>query len=123
MKPNRQPGSLRSWPCRLHRGLLWTAAVLGAPLARADTLDVPAEYSTIQAAIDAAFDGDEVHVARGTYDEHIDFLGKTITVRSVDGPNVTTLGPLGPTLIGGLPPSGQSLWYVPVHGSIRSELL
>jgi len=51
-------------------------------------LYVPAEYSTIQAAINAAFDGDEIIVSNGTYtgngNRDIDFNGKSITVRSED---------------------------------------
>ena len=47
-------------------------------------LNVPADYATIQAAIVAAADGDEVIVSPGTYFENIDFLGKTVTVRGVD---------------------------------------
>ena len=55
------------------------------------TLYVPADYNNIQAAIDAAFDGDEVIVADGVYtgegNHDIDFQGKAITVRSENGPN------------------------------------
>jgi len=55
---------------------------------------IPDEYATIQAAIDECVDGDVVIVAPGTYtgpgNRDIDFLGKAITVRSIDpnDPNV-----------------------------------
>ena len=42
-------------------------------------------YSTIQSAIGDAGTGDTVLVYDGTYTERIDFLGKAITVRSVNG--------------------------------------
>lgn len=45
---------------------------------------VPLDYATIQWVIDASADGDTVVVRRGRYCENIDFLGKDITVISMD---------------------------------------
>jgi predicted outer membrane repeat protein len=67
------------------------AALPLADAARADTLDVPAQCATIQAAIVAAEPGDTVLVAPGTYVETIDFLSKAITVESSGGAEVTTI--------------------------------
>ena len=57
----------------------------------ADTLKVPGQYPTIQAAIDAASDNDIVLVAPGTYAENIDFLGKAIQVTSSEGKDQTLI--------------------------------
>jgi len=57
----------------------------------ATTLNVPADFPTIQAAIKASSDGDTVLVAPGTYTESIDFLGKAITIESAQGPGGTTI--------------------------------
>src|SRR5947209_17851598 len=59
--------------------------------ARAATINVPAGQPTIQAAINAASNGDTVLVAPGTYYENINFMGKAITVTSYCGPEVTTI--------------------------------
>lgn len=59
--------------------------------AQGATIHVPADYSTIQAAINAASNGDTIVVAPGTYQENIDFQGKAITVMSSGGSTVTTI--------------------------------
>jgi len=52
-------------------------------------------YETIQAAINAAANGDEIEVAPGTYNEAINFKGKTIRLYSSGGPEVTTIDGTG----------------------------
>ncbi len=47
-------------------------------------ITVPGDYSTIQAAIDAAVHGDEIIVSPGVYAENIRFHGKNIILRSTD---------------------------------------
>ena len=69
--------------------VLIIAIVTAGRAANAATIHVPANFSTIQAAIDAAAAGDTVLVAPGTYVERIDFRGKNITVISESGPAVT----------------------------------
>ncbi len=55
------------------------------------TINVPGDYSTIQGAIDAAVDGDNVLVQPGTYHENINFNGKSILVISSDGADATII--------------------------------
>src|SRR5215208_132199 len=69
-------------------GLLFNVAI-GEALAT--TRRVPADYPTIQQAINASVNGDTVLVAQGTYVENIDFLGKAITVKSELGPTATVV--------------------------------
>jgi hypothetical protein len=64
----------------------------GPTLAAAqNTIHVPAEQPTIQAGIDNGTNGDIVLVSQGNYKENIDFKGKAITVRSVNGAVTTTI--------------------------------
>lgn len=56
--------------------------------------DGVADFSSIQAAVDFAFDGDEIVVMSGTYTSDqlghvIDLLGKTVWLHSNDGPETT----------------------------------
>lgn len=51
---------------------------------QAQNLYVPTEHTSIQSAIDAAGNGDVIIVDPNTYYENINFLGKAITVRSID---------------------------------------
>src|SRR2546423_15446857 len=61
----------------------------------ASTINVPADQSTIQAAIDVASAGDTVVVAPGTSAENINYHGKAIEVRSAAGPSLTVIDASG----------------------------
>jgi len=50
-------------------------------------------FSTIQAAVDASATGDLVHVLPGTYTQGVVYRGKEVTVKSMEGPEVTIIEP------------------------------
>jgi hypothetical protein len=66
---------------------------LTSSLVAQNTIGVPADRTTIQAAIDASQNGDTVLVSPGTYAENINFEGKAI--------NLTSLGGAANTIIDG----------------------
>ena len=57
--------------------------------ARARTIVVPDDYSTIQQAVNAAVDGDTVHVRAGTYIEDVLILNKSISLIGESAQNTT----------------------------------
>ena len=59
--------------------------------AQAEELLVPSQFPTIQGAIEAAMPLDQILVDSGTYVENLDFLGKSITVTGVNGPDFTVI--------------------------------
>jgi hypothetical protein len=88
-------------------------AVLVLPIAAthslAGTIHVPAEYPTIQAAIDAAASGDEIVLASGIYTENFMFKEDHVLVRSAEGPSQT--------IIDGGSGGGYACVYFPPYSS------
>ena len=70
-------------------------ALLVCGVTTAATINVPADYTTIQAAVDAASGGDVILVAPGTYtgtgDEVANTHGKAITIKASGTPEETIL--------------------------------
>src|SRR5215475_2057941 len=64
------------------------ALLLGCPNlqpAGAAAIRVPADYPTIQAAVDAAASGDEIRIAAGTYTEQVMITSKNLSLVGESG--------------------------------------
>jgi len=66
--------------------IVLTGIILFAPMAIAVERNVPSEYATIQAAINASINGDIVIIAPGTFYENVQIINKGITLTS-ENPN------------------------------------
>jgi len=64
--------------------MLVVALVPAFSVSHGAQIDVPADFPAIQSAINAAANGDTIIVSPGRYVENIDFLGKAITVQSIE---------------------------------------
>jgi hypothetical protein len=65
--------------------LIWASSAF------ARILNIPADYPTIQAGIDAAINGDTVLVAPGEYEEDLLIQDKNIFLTSAEGPTATAI--------------------------------
>ncbi len=81
---------------------------------------VPSQYPTIQAAVDAASYGECILIAPGTYAERIWINGKRVTLRGVEGaqrPQITGDGHDGESLrISGVGATGVQLEHLAITG-------
>jgi len=63
------------------RPLVTVAVLLAAAPLRAETLKVPQDFDTIQAAVDAAAAGDVIVVSKGVYDENVFIEHDSLTLK------------------------------------------
>jgi len=67
------------------------ATIFWISAAAAITINVPDDFASIQAGVNASDDGDTVLVAPGLYNEHIRYYGKAIVLKSEAGPETTII--------------------------------
>ena len=83
---------------------------------RAAVINVPADYSTIQTAVDAAASGDEIQIAAGVYTEQVVIANKNLTLSGSPG-----------AVLRATPGMQQSLapnsFFTPLLGIFESEVV
>jgi hypothetical protein len=118
--------------CAVQCAAICLIAAGSAAAAGPTTWSVPGDFSTIQAAINAASPGDTILVGPGTYAESLEFGGKNVTIRSTAGPATTTIHPtsgrcvdMGPggALIGFTLTGGAAAWGAGVNTSGTGSLI
>lgn len=76
-------------------GVILLTAYVCAPICSAIVINIPVDYPTIQAGVDAAVHGDTVLLADGTYsgsgNRDISFAGIAIAVMSINGPDTCVI--------------------------------
>lgn len=90
-------------------------SVMAATVSHSATRYVPADYPTIQAALNASSSGDEVLVAPGTYDENLIFGG------AQDGVHLKSIGGAVSTIIDGGRRTGSVVSFSGVGPLTRLE--
>lgn len=98
----------------MNRFLLVAVLILCWTQVSAQTVYVPIEYDNIQSAINDANDGDVIVALPDTYQENINFLGKAITLRSVDPNNLNIVAA---TIIDGNEPADSNFGSAIVFNS------
>jgi len=95
----------------MFRTLLISMVLTSTALADTWTVDDDgkADFDNIQAAVDAASDGDEIIVMPGTYTGLIDISNKQIWLHSSDGPETTVID------------GGETVWGIKCHSGGTNE--
>ncbi len=81
----------RSSVCARVAATAFASMFLSGATAFASDRLVPSQYSTIQAAVNAAVNGDSVIVSEGTYNERVTVTGKSITISGEQGKASATM--------------------------------